>query len=463
MPMQPLPQASNYASQATPGSSHYAPFAGIFQDAGSASEYRKIATRFNRKPYRPPDDDRTIEALINSRQTQVKRIYDAMTRSDAAKDNSNSIAMRRWAHGAFYSSDLVEAFAHKVFDSLIEQAQHGFRGWAHNDYASDDRKGEPEDKDVSCEVRLENIIKGLEEEKTICEDVMASACQIRMFVNAPRAYARRKEANRHGNSKRGKAAPAKVDPARVTKSRRMSTRQATRSRQATPSLSSPPNIGQYPLPGNERNMQSPLPQAPYYVSARTHMSPSPGLIHLGLQQPQFVRSDNRPISAYPAPGYQAAAMPSPLAGANTPRFAAGSLQCHSPFTTPSIPIPTNSAQPTHDHGNQHGDVNDLFNCASWPGASTSADTFGDQSHAHDAFQQDNAAFDPNLLTFDFDPQLQHINDSTVGAASSFDGLPRDVSSMDPSHLHIDPQINDPSFSEWWERQQNVQPLPKSEE
>ncbi|KAF2272966.1 uncharacterized protein EI97DRAFT_384441, partial [Westerdykella ornata] len=186
------------------GSTHYAPFAGIFPDSKSARDYRIVATRFDRKPYRPPSSDPSIEALRNDRHAQVKRIYDAMTRSDAAKDNVNSIAMRRWAHAAFYASEMVEAYAHKVFDTLLEQACEGFRGFSHNDYASDERKGEPEDKTVSCAERLENVLRGLEEEKTICEDVMASNHYIRMFVNAPRAYARRKEANRLGNSKRGK-------------------------------------------------------------------------------------------------------------------------------------------------------------------------------------------------------------------------------------------------------------------
>ncbi|KAF2659133.1 hypothetical protein K491DRAFT_591715, partial [Lophiostoma macrostomum CBS 122681] len=200
-----MQQASYPPPHAEPSpSGTYASFSGAFRDQASASRYRKAATRFNRQPYRSPQSDFSIQELINNRQNHVKRIYDAMIRPDAAKDNGNSIAMRRWVHQAFYSSELVEAFAHKVFDSLIEQANEGFRGWAHNDYASDERKGEIEDKEVSCGERLQNIIRALEEEKTICEDVMTSACQIRMFVNAPRAYARRKEANRHGNSKRGR-------------------------------------------------------------------------------------------------------------------------------------------------------------------------------------------------------------------------------------------------------------------
>ncbi|KAF2180083.1 hypothetical protein K469DRAFT_796981 [Zopfia rhizophila CBS 207.26] len=58
--------------------------------------------------------------------------------------------------------------------------------------------------------RTQNIITGLEEERTIREDVMTSACQIRMFVNAPQACAQRKVANCNGNSKRGRNPKTKL-------------------------------------------------------------------------------------------------------------------------------------------------------------------------------------------------------------------------------------------------------------
>ncbi|KAH7333795.1 hypothetical protein BKA66DRAFT_577553 [Pyrenochaeta sp. MPI-SDFR-AT-0127] len=125
-----------------------------------------------------------------------------MVRIDKARDNYKSVAMKRWTREPHYPSDLVEAYAHKVFDCLLEQAKDGFRGWHHNDYVVDDRKGNDEDRDIDCEGRLNNIILALEQEKTICEDVMNSACQIRMFVNAPVAYSNRKHQNRIGNSKR---------------------------------------------------------------------------------------------------------------------------------------------------------------------------------------------------------------------------------------------------------------------
>ncbi|KAF2871361.1 hypothetical protein BDV95DRAFT_494273, partial [Massariosphaeria phaeospora] len=185
-------------------STHYDGFKGIFGDSEQARGFRKDATRFNRNPYRPPESDHTIAEIDSDRLHHVERIYRAMTRPDAAKDNGGSIAMRRWVHSAYYDSGLVEAYCHKLLDCLIAQATVGFRGWTHNDYVADDRKGEDADKDVSCAERLDNIIRALEEEKTICEDVMNSACQIRMFVNAPKAYANRKQQNRVGNSKRGR-------------------------------------------------------------------------------------------------------------------------------------------------------------------------------------------------------------------------------------------------------------------
>ncbi|KAF2703660.1 hypothetical protein K504DRAFT_391895, partial [Pleomassaria siparia CBS 279.74] len=181
---------------------HYAPFQGMFGDSEAARNFRKDALRVDKKPYRPPDSDPTIWKIESERSHHVKSIYEAMIRSDVAKDNPKSNAMRRWVEDPFYDSPLVEAYSHRIFDALISQVKEGFRGWKHDDYTQDERKGELEDTEVSCEERLCNIIKALEEEKTICEDVMNSACQIRMFVNAPKAYAGRKLNNRVGNSKR---------------------------------------------------------------------------------------------------------------------------------------------------------------------------------------------------------------------------------------------------------------------
>jgi hypothetical protein len=102
---------------------------GHFISTQSASQYRKHATRFNRKPYREPDTDDTISEVERDRLYHVERIYNAMTRGDAARDNKGSIAMKRWVHGSYYKADLVEAYAHKVLDCLLLQAKEGFRGW----------------------------------------------------------------------------------------------------------------------------------------------------------------------------------------------------------------------------------------------------------------------------------------------------------------------------------------------
>lgn len=109
--------------------SKYGPYTGQFSSTESASQYRKQATRFSRKPYRPPDTDETIAEVERDRVYHVERIYNAMTRGDAARDNKGSIAMKRWVHGAYYKAELVEAYSHKVLDCLLLQAKEGFRGW----------------------------------------------------------------------------------------------------------------------------------------------------------------------------------------------------------------------------------------------------------------------------------------------------------------------------------------------
>ncbi|KAL1597745.1 hypothetical protein SLS60_008232 [Paraconiothyrium brasiliense] len=247
--MQRMPKYTRESSQPVhPSSSQYEPYRARFDSSESASHHRKEATRFNRKPYRLPETDHTIEEVQRDRLYHVERVYNAMTCGDAARDNKGSIAMKRWVHGAYYNSDLVEAYAHKLLDCLLLQAKDGFRGWVsllppdlarnitnsrplkvHNDYVADDRKGDDEDRDVTCEERLESILQALQEEKTICEDVMNSACQIRMFVNAPKAYANRKYQNRVGNSKRGRTKDSDVcdGPSKV---RKLNPKPATRAR-----------------------------------------------------------------------------------------------------------------------------------------------------------------------------------------------------------------------------------------
>jgi hypothetical protein len=212
----------------------YEPFQCRFDTPEHARDHRRLGTRFHREPYIPPETDESIAEIEAHRQRHVERIYDAMTSGELAKDNNGSIAMKRWVLDAHYPPDLVEAYAHKVFDCLLQQAKEGFRGWIHNDYVADERKGEIHDKEVNCAQRLDNIISALQQEKTICEDVMNSACQIRMFVNAPTAYANRKHQNRVGNSKRGRTKDTPDANPKPMKVRRTGARQ-TRARSATAS------------------------------------------------------------------------------------------------------------------------------------------------------------------------------------------------------------------------------------
>lgn len=418
--------------------SMYAPFSNAFQDPESARQYRIQATRFERIPHRPPNGDPTIQELIATRPEQIRRIYNAMTRADAAKDNPGSIAMRRWAQDAFYPAHMVEAYAHKVFDCLLMQVQLGYRGWHHNDYASDDRKGEPEDKSVSCAERLDNIIRGLEEEKTICEDVMGSACQIRMFVNAPRAYARRKEANRHGNSKRGKATPTKPESARA-KSRRLSAR--ARQRQPTPCAPPTPN----PNPGHalrdiEPNFQNHGPQPPYYSSA---LSP------LSRQVPTMAQPEARPSSSYASVGYHSSPLSSPQPRANT-QYASMSLPNHMPSIQSymSPPPPGSHTSLPNSHGSlpntpvtqpevKYGNDTAAACGSSWQ-PTDNHNHLGDNSHA--IFPQDNFDFD----SWSVGGTSQQQTGSFLGHGEQQvqHGLPNN-GSVNPSELNIDP-----SFFNW---------------
>lgn len=254
----------------------YPAYASRYADDIEARNYRRKALRFDRQPYKVPEEDPTIVDIESNRNFHVMRIYNAMTSCEFAKDNPGSPATKRWVNEAHYDPKLVEAYAHKVFDCMLQQVRFGFRGWIHNDYVADERKGDDIDKDVECAGRLDNIIMALEQEKTVCEDVMNSACQIRMFVNAPRAYANRKHQNRVGNSKRGRTKDTSDANSRPTKAARTTGGRRTRARSTTASeLPSSRDT----TPQQQQSLQLGATHAPYYRPATGYpnISSSPSI------------------------------------------------------------------------------------------------------------------------------------------------------------------------------------------
>jgi hypothetical protein len=262
----------------------YEPFQDLFCTSDEAKDHRRRGTQFSRTPYTDPVSDYSIIDIEHNRSRHVLRIYNAMTSGENAKDNRGSIAMKRWVIEAHYPSDLVEAYAHKVFDCLIAQAKEGFRGWVHNDYVADERKGDDVDKDIDCAGRLDNVILALEQEKTICEDVMNSACQIRMFVNAPRAYANRKHQNRVGNSKRGRTKDTPDSSSTPSKAQKTSGRR-TRTRSSTIS-DMPSSRGTTPQHQQLSHRRQLLP--PYY-SHSTSQKLNPSLRTMPLHDQHLFR------------------------------------------------------------------------------------------------------------------------------------------------------------------------------
>jgi hypothetical protein len=277
-----------------------------------------------------------------------------MIRGDRAEDNPKSIAMKRWVTCAHYQPDVVEAFAHKVFDCLLTQVRKGFRGWHHNDYVDDDRKGEERDQQVDCAGRLDNIIDALEREKTICEDVMNSGSQIRMFVNAPIAYAARKYQNRVGNSKRRKATGADPNPRPPAKGRRNA--RSTRARSTTVASERPQSRDTTP-----HFLTSGAVTGPYYRTSLSQYQPA-------TSNPTYSTPRLHPYnSLLPSapqdfggfiPSTTTAATPMLRQSSATPQNLAGYAPIaatpmhHHPSTAPQdipgyIPLTTTAAQPPH--------------------------------------------------------------------------------------------------------------------
>ncbi|KAL5115104.1 hypothetical protein ACEQ8H_007019 [Pleosporales sp. CAS-2024a] len=345
-PQAPTDDITPLYESSTERQSRYQPFQHRFATAQEARDYRRHGTRFGRVPYL--ECDPTIVAVENNRNLHVEQIYNALTSGEHARDNANSIAMKRWVINAHYPQGLVEAYAHKLFDCLLQQARQGFRGWEHNDYVADERKGEDVDREVDCAQRLTNIIESLEQEKTICEDIMTSACQIRMFVNAPRAYANRKQQNRQGNSKRGrgKEAPdansraAKVQKtcSRRTRARSSAAPEPPSSRGSTPQRQQPPQQHvtagpYYASPASQQFLLSPTSSS--YMSHRT----AP-VFHRPSMSPHacLVASSPHTSSPYPPQVQQ----PHMLRVATAPPYQSSSMGMHDVF----LPMGTSAAAVT---------------------------------------------------------------------------------------------------------------------
>ena len=343
--MQSLPYPSSRHSSAPPhvvARTRFEPFGGLFNSSADAKRHRHLKMRFDRRAYN--SNDVSIPGIEADRTKQVERIYNAMIRGDLARDNYKSVAMKRWTREPHYPSDLVEAYAHKVFDCLLQQAKEGFRGWHHNDYVVDDRKGDDVDRDTDCAGRLDNIILALEQEKTICEDVMNSACQIRMFVNAPRAYANRKHQNRIGNSKRPNAG-AKDDPdahlrpsklhktgGRRTKAHPSASSGILPSSNATPQQ--PPDATGMPYfvtPTSRQVAMSPLSRSHLVPQASSFSGPATSALQLSAS------FEPRHADAMPPPAL------SPRAPARNPQLLSISRIISMPLTQPSPFAPPTSS------------------------------------------------------------------------------------------------------------------------
>ncbi|XPS76643.1 hypothetical protein M3J09_008691 [Ascochyta lentis] len=439
----------------------YGPYCSFFLSSDAARDHRHLSTRFGRQPYISPKEDPTIIEIENDRQYQVGRIYDAMTRGDRAQDNTNSIAMKRWVNGAHYKSDLVESFAHKVFDCLLVQVTEGFRGWHHNDYVDDDRKGEKEDREADCMSRLENIIDALEREKTICEDVVNSASQIRMFVNAPIAYAARKYQNRVGNSKRGRTKDVTDLNPRPTKARRTGTRQI-RGRSATTS-EVPTSRDSTP-----QFQTTAAPARHYYTTQSSQkVASSPTSTYLAPRQPGYRSAASIP-QVY-AGRQQAIVMSSPTlskpatsSSAMSPPILPASHSCNAHITTnppaqssplastPSLSYSYHSAPPSPDDLKFSVSTNSP---TTWSTLNNPLCT----------------PIDPSLTSPDLPFSHQIWPDSassinTTSNATSFAPHPHihHVSLADLEHQPLQPvpatSSNHPDFESYWNEQPGVQPF-----
>lgn len=426
----------------------YEPFQNLFHTAQQARDHRRRETLFGRMPYLQVDD--TIEDVERNRTLHVEQIFNAMTSGEVARDNNGSIAMKRWVGNAHYPANLVEAYAHKVFDCLLQQAKEGFRGWEHNDYVADERKGDDIDREVDCAGRLANIIQALEQEKTICEDVMNSACQIRMFVNAPRAYANRKHQNRVGNSKRGKGKdapdinprPAKAPrvTGRRTRARSSAAPEMPTSRDSTPqyqpATQRAPNPGPYFNSPSSRNLAL-SPASASYTAPRMMPLHRPTMSASRPSFTQHTASANSQPTSSPQTAYSLQSF--------IPRMA-----CEAPFSSPL------AAQVSYSPATTDDDIKPPSSTGNW----SAMFHFGESSS--EAYKQQ-VAVDPRISQWEF------AEDTSAGAERSANIFDEDhggyvnlalIEHASPSCITTGSTGN--PFVQRWNEQDGVQQMPCNE-
>jgi hypothetical protein len=451
--LQPSSRHSSAPPQAV--EQHYTPFLGRFRNSADAKDYRRTRMRFGRIPWREPKSDPTIPEIEHQRERHVERIYNAMVCGDHARDNAKSTALKRWVHEPHYQSDLVEAYAHKVFDCLLEQVKEGFRGWHQNDYVNDERKGEDDDKDIDCAGRLDNIITALEQEKSICENVMSSAWQIRMFVNAPKAYSKRKDQNRVGNSKRpnAKCNDTSDDNPRATK--RAKTAARCRRPLGRSSTASELPLSQGRNPQLFKSIELPCITTPtlHRVAANppveTFLAPQAPSMSL-VSRSHRGSFDQLQVGAVPGRAQPHTSQPQ-----NIPHITSIPPTQQSAFSSQSMAHSHSSALHTPDEVKPTS----IFRPFSpWPQADTFVESLGSVSQHMDQGDNSNFAgiFDWSHVVEPYSPYGTPGNDKFSEQHPEMGISPADVELMPTSPAkHI---AHDRAFTAFWQQKQGIQQL-----
>jgi hypothetical protein len=446
-PMPTFPQPSSRHSSAPPQAAGqaYGPFQRRFRDPEEAKQYRRTKMRMDRVPWKEAHTDTTIAQIEQERDRHVERIYNAMISGHRYRDNKASVAEKRWVTAPYYDPGMIEAYAHRVFDALMEQVKEGYRGWQQNDYVNDERKGEDDDKDVDCAGRLDNIIEALELEKTICENVMSSAWQIRMFVNAPKAYAKRKYQNRVGNSKRPNAKSIDTTDDNPRSSKRAKTaaraRPTTRgrsstgpempiSRSATPQQPfNPPGLSYRARPATVQHVVASSPAMSMLAPQAPSMRPTPRS-HCGSFGPQM--SAMSPQTQPRTPQAQAIMRISTMSPLQQSAFSPPPPISQSHYSAPPTPEVESDMQP-------------------WPQGSTFDEP------PYNAFPQMNQGDNSNLNgILDWQhgiPPYAHLESPT--SANLFEQHPE--MSVNPADLVLHP--SESGFPGFWHQQDNGQQQP----
>jgi hypothetical protein len=141
--------------------------------------------RVTRAPKLP--NDASITTVSGLQEHYVGEMFQAVFNTSNVHDNPTypGIEMFTLGHKKQVSCYDVEASCRALFAAVLDRCLNGFRGSDISNRLLGGGKIETVDRDGTCQVRIDNVIKSLREWKSVCKDIILFPSKITNLANAP--------------------------------------------------------------------------------------------------------------------------------------------------------------------------------------------------------------------------------------------------------------------------------------